>query len=214
MRLASFAVLGLALGVLCGNAHAAGTWQESWSGLGNWTGITGGLGCSSVSGGRLTMTCESGALLSTRTFDRRQNLTVEADVSCQAAVGDDFWCSLVIWAREDATRAEYASLELASDDGSAPGGAGSPQASYLFFSPYSQGRIASYAPGTTRRLKLAYTAATQKVTMTVNGGSATTKAFRPRNPLHVWLGAIAYGEGRGGPNRARGVFGPVTVTSG
>ena len=207
-------VLAFWAATLVRNAHAA-TWSETWQvGLGNWESVTGGVECSTLSGGRLTMVCESGALRSLQSWDNHTPISAEVTAACSAAVGKTFWCGLTLWGKENAAPdVEYAEIELSSDDGAGPGGRGKPQVSALIHWPYFTGKVADYTPGTTKTLKLLYDGA-GRLKGFVDGVKKLDKPWDSTQPIRIELLTVCVGEQMSSSCRAKGVYGPLTVKTG
>ena len=89
---------------------ATSTWTEDWSGVvaARWHGITGGLECAQVEtsslpvGNKLILDCESGALQSYQTWDRRYNITVSGSFRCaEGSPNSYYWCGVAILGQDD-----------------------------------------------------------------------------------------------------------------
>ncbi len=198
---------------------AAGTWTEDWtSGLSRWETVT--QSCTSLSTGKAVMTCQSGALRSLQSWDYRQSLSVEADVSGRPAPGsttDDYWCGLVLWSQEDSRRQEYGSIELANDV-KPPSTAYSDRIGVLVASRsgWTNNRAERpYTPGTTVHLSVVWDAVSRTYTFKANSTTLRRKAATPNQNFRVELIAVSVGENtsNNGSN-ALCTFGPVVVKLG
>lgn len=200
-------------------ATAASLSFENWtSGLSKWEPVT--QNCTSLTNGTAVMTCQSAALRSYQSWDYRQSLSVEADVSGQPAPGsstDDYWCGLVLWSQEDSKRQEYGSIELANDV-PPPSANYSDRIGVLVASRSSWTNNASLQPytrGATAKLRAVWSAVRREYTFFVGSTLVARKSGTPVRNFRVEIIAVSVGENT--PNNGSNAlckFGPITVKTG
>lgn len=215
----TLALLAAAL-VLAGApvAVAAGTTTTyDWSSLAGFTNV--GSPCSTISGGKLTMTCQSAALQSVQAWDHRQNLTIEGTMSAQPAPGSSatrYWGGLVLLEKDDGPGATY--LSLVSERNIAPISmkTSAPKIAALTIPEHAAGfPVMNGAPGQSYPFKIAYSAGSKLARYYVNNMSSAIAIQNHtfRGPVRAWTICVSVNAGE--PNDGSSAlcqFGPVKVT--
>lgn len=179
-----------------------------------WVSIT--QNCAVWSGSTVTMTCQSAAIRSNETYSYNRNLRAEVDVSCRAIQQSRYWCALVLWSEEAASRSEYGSIEEASCSGYSPNCSNKSRVSYIVASNagWGAGKLDDYTSGSTRKLRVDWNAALRRYEFYVDGRFAGSKLGRPRKDFRIELLVASVGENT--PNDgslAQGVFRNLIVNA-
>lgn len=203
------AILISSVHVLAANAATITTYD--WTSLSGFTPIT--QSCSTISNNTLTMTCQSGALLSIQKWNPAYNLTLEGTASGQPAPGSTttrYWAGLVLLQEDDGPNAHYAQLATVNNVNPI---SGRRVASLTLPSQPGGKSLLNGESGRSYSFKIAYNANDNKVRYYVNGSLKQTRGMDFTGPIHAETICVSVHAGQGNDgSSARCIFGPMKIT--